>query len=99
MITVYTTVPDTETADEMAHELVETRVAACVSTHEVSSTYRWEGELISEDEVALDIKTSLPFEEVRERVLETHPYDVPAVIRRELKANEAYAEWVKEETR
>jgi len=99
MITVYTTVPNEETANEMAHELVENRVAVCVNTHEVSSTYRWKGEVIEEDEVALDIKTALPFDEARESVVEKHPYDVPAVLRREVKANEPYAEWVEKHTR
>lgn len=98
MITVYTTVPDTETADEIAQALVEERVAACVNAHEVSSTYRWEGEIVEEDEVALDIKTALPFDEVRERLAELHPYDVPAVLRRDVEANDEYAEWVEEET-
>jgi len=98
MITVYTTVPDAETADEMARTLVEERVAACVNAHEVSSTYRWEGEVVEEDEVALDVKTALPFEDVRDAVVELHPYDVPAVLRLDVEGDEAYADWVKEET-
>jgi len=69
MISVYTTVPDEETAERMARELVEERVAACVNYHAVSSVYRWEG----------------------------HPYDLPAVLRAETEANEAYDGWVAEE--
>ena len=96
MISVYTTVPDEETAEEMARELVEEGVAACVNYHAVSSTYRWEGEIVEEDEYALDAKTALGYEEVRERIRKVHPYDVPAVLRVETEANEAYDEWVEE---
>ncbi|MDY6765466.1 MAG: divalent cation tolerance protein CutA, partial [Halobacteria archaeon] len=55
MITVYTTVPNQEEATRIAHTLVEERFAACVNTHEVGSVYRWEGEIIEEGEVALDV--------------------------------------------
>lgn len=96
MISVHTTVPDEEAAESMARELIEKRVAACVNYHAVSSTYRWEGEVIEEDEYALDIKTALEYEEVREKIEEVHPYDVPAILRVETVANEEYGEWVKD---
>lgn len=96
MISVYTTVPDEETAERMARELVEEGVAACVNYHAVSSVYRWEGDIIEEGEYALDVKTALPYDDVRERIRKVHPYDLPAVLRVETKANEAYDEWIKD---
>ncbi len=98
MISVHTTVPDEETAERLARKLVEKRVAACVNYHAVSSTYRWEGEVVEEDEFLLDVKSSLPYDELRERIEALHPYDVPAVLRVETEANEAYDDWVSEET-
>ncbi|MCX2818811.1 MAG: periplasmic divalent cation tolerance protein [Methanobacteriota archaeon] len=99
MILVHTTVPDDGTAESMARELVEERVAACVNANPVSSTYRWDGEVVEEDEVALEIKTALPYDEVRERVEEIHPYDVPCIIRYDTEANDDYADWVRDATR
>jgi periplasmic divalent cation tolerance protein len=96
MISVHTTVPDEETARQMARQLVGEGVAACVNYHAVSSTYRWEGEVVEENEYALDVKTALPYEEVRERVEDTHPYDTPAVLRVETVANEGYGRWVRD---
>jgi len=96
MISVHTTVPDEETARRMSRELVGERVAACVNYHAVSSVYRWEGEVIEEKEYALDIKTALGYEEARERIAEKHPYDVPAVLRVETEANDAYDGWVED---
>ena len=96
MISVHTTVPDEETAERMARELVEERVAACVNYHAVSSTYRWEGEIIEEDEYSLDVKTALEYNDARERIEEKHPYDPPAILRVETEANEGYDEWVED---
>jgi len=96
MISVYTAVPDEETAERMARDLVEERVAACVNYHAVSSVYRWEGDVVEEDEYALGVKTALPYDEVRGKIEEVHPYDLPAVLRAETEANEAYDEWVEE---
>lgn len=94
MIWVHTTVPDEETAERVARELVKERTAACVNTYGVSSTYRWEGEIVEEEEVALELKTGLEYDEVRERVEELHPYDVPAIVRVKTEANEEYVSWV-----
>lgn len=96
MISVHTTVPDEETAERMARELVKERIVACVNYHAVSSVYRWKDDIVEEDEYALDVKTALEYDEVRERIEEKHPYDVPAVLRVETEANGDYGEWVRE---
>ena len=96
MISVHTTVPNEETARSMARELVEESLAACVNYHAVSSVYRWEGDIVEEDEYVLDIKTALEYDKVREIIEENHPYDLPAVLRVETEANDKYDEWVEE---
>lgn len=96
MISVHTTVPDRETAQRMARELVEERVAACVNYHAVSSIYRWKEDIVEEEEYALDVKTALEYDEVRESIEEKHPYDVPAILRVETVANDDYGKWVEE---
>jgi len=80
----------------MARELVEERFAACVNYHSVSSVYRWEGDVVEEEEYALDVKTTLEYDETREVIEEKHPYDLPAILRVETEANEAYDEWVED---
>ncbi len=94
MIEVHTTVPDVDSAEEIAFELVDAGYAACVNYHEIRSVYRWEGETVEESEYAVDVKTSRDFEEVRRAVEDIHPYDVPAVIRRKSEANDDYEDWV-----
>jgi periplasmic divalent cation tolerance protein len=98
VLNIHTTVPEDD-ADRIASELVENGVAACVNAYPVSSTYRWEGDVIKDDEVALDVKTALPYDEVRERIEALHPYDVPMVLRHDAEANDDYADWVRGGTR
>ncbi|MCA9757241.1 MAG: divalent-cation tolerance protein CutA [Candidatus Eisenbacteria bacterium] len=74
-----TTTSDAADAKRLAQTLVEERLAACVTViPKVASTYRWGGEVQTEDEQLLWIKTvASRIEALRLRLLEIHPYDVP----------------------
>lgn len=90
-------------ADRIARGLVERRLAACVNViPKVSSVYWWEGELTSDDESTLLIKTrSALVPALTRAVLELHPYSVPEVIALPLDValgNPAYLAWVRAET-
>lgn len=81
MATVYITAP-TDAASRLAELLVDEHLAACVNTVECSSVYRWEGEVVTEDERILLAKTTDErYAALRERVLEEHPHDVPCIER------------------
>ncbi|MGH8114179.1 MAG: divalent-cation tolerance protein CutA [Rhodanobacteraceae bacterium] len=93
--------PDPETAIRIAHELVEQRLAACVSRLPgVASTYRWQGKILDDAEVLLLIKTTHErFDAVRARLLELHPYEVPEVIALDIADGHApYLDWIAQET-
>lgn len=98
MITIHTTLPREE-AKEFAETLVRERIAACVNIQDVESIYRWEGEVVREDEALLDVKTARPISEVQDRIQGLHPYDVPMIVRVDARANNDYVEWVRESTR
>lgn len=68
-------------ADRLARHLVDTRLAACVSVFPVRSLYRWQGEVQSEAEWQLIVKTDLSqFEALSHAIAEHHSYEVPEVI-------------------
>lgn len=79
---VLTTADSEELADRIARTLVERRLAACVNVvGPVSSVFRWKGEIVSDRERMLVIKTTAErFPEVRETIRELHSYDVPEVL-------------------
>ncbi|WP_257300116.1 divalent-cation tolerance protein CutA [Haloarchaeobius sp. FL176] len=95
MPTVYITAPPDAAAD-LASQLVEERLAACVNRVRCRSTYRWEGEIHDDDEVVLLAKTTEgTCDELMARVEELHPYDVPCIERFEVAdTTESFAEWL-----
>jgi periplasmic divalent cation tolerance protein len=94
---VMVTAPSESDARMLAAGLVEAELAACVSiVPGLTSIYRWKGEVQTEAEHLLLIKTTaeaLPL--VETWVLENHPYDVPeclAIVPHAL--NTRYAQWL-----
>ncbi len=98
-VAVFITVPDVEEGERIAAALVEERLAACVNVLPgCRSVYRWEGEVQSDDEALMMVKTSSEgFAALERRVAELHPYDVPEIIAVDLTAVSAsYREFLKE---
>lgn len=99
-ILVFCTVPDMETADKIASELVKSKLAACVSRGEkIQSVYRWEGTVESATEYNLTIKTnSGQYKEVERMIITHHPYDVPEIVAVPIENGlEAYLAWIRQE--
>ncbi|SDC58020.1 divalent-cation tolerance protein CutA [Natrinema hispanicum] len=94
MPTVYITAPP-EAADDIAKQLVDARLAACVNQFETTSTYRWEGDVHHDEEVILLAKTTGDAsDDLVARVQELHPYDVPCIERfDECDVLESFAAW------
>lgn len=96
---VLVTAPDGETAERLGRMLVEERLAACVNVvPAVTSIYRWEGQVETDQETLLVIKTSTEgFEALRRRVVELHPYDTPEVLALDVRdGSREYLDWVLE---
>jgi periplasmic divalent cation tolerance protein len=102
-IIVLITVPSMEVAEEIAHRLVERRLAACVNIlPTIQSIFRWEGEVVNETELLLIVKTraGLLDDHIVPAVLEIHPYKVPEIIAVPLIGGlSSYLEWIHQETR
>ena len=81
-IVVLSTCASTEEAGRIAHQLVQLRLAACVSVlPAVRSIYRWNGAIEDAEEVLLVIKTSRPlFDELRAEITRLHSYQTPEVL-------------------
>src|SRR5699024_9255503 len=81
-VRVETTVDSKEGAERLATLVVDGRLAACAQVSgPISSFYRWEGKVQSDDEWIVVIKTAadrLPT--LTERIVEAHPYDTPEIV-------------------
>lgn len=102
VLVVFTTLPDEESAQEVADVLVGERLAACVSILAgCRSVYRWQGDVEAADEVPLLIKTAADrYPALQARLKELHAYDVPEILAWRPDAGlPEYASWVISETR
>lgn len=92
-----TTVGAAFDAAPLAKALVEARLAACVNViPALRSIYRWQGRVEDDSEQLLLIKTTDErVDELRERLLAMHPYDVPEfVVIAVQEVASAYGEWL-----
>jgi uncharacterized protein involved in tolerance to divalent cations len=83
-------------AQAIARVLVEQRLAACVQSHAMTSTYRWKGAIETAPEVMLTAKTRRDKLEALEAcVRRLHSYDVPEIIALPVVwAHQPYADWL-----
>lgn len=96
---VFVSGPDRETLVRIGRALVEERLVACVNVlPEVTSIYRWEGEVNVDGEALAMIKTTHGrVTAVCQRVAELHPYDLPECVAVDVAAGaERYLDWVRE---
>ena len=97
MPTVYVTAPR-DVADDLAERLVTEELAACVNVVDCRSVYRWEGDVVTDDEAILLAKTTDDgYDDLVAFVEREHPYDVPCVERfDEDDVAEAFGAWIRE---
>ena len=97
---VLTTVGVHEKAEELARNLVERRLAACVNiVGPIRSLYRWKGKVENQQEYLLLIKTSAERSgELAAAFAELHPYELPERVELDLEGGSAeYLSWVASE--
>ena len=96
-LVVYCTCPDRVVAERIAEAVVNERLGACVNlVPEVTSIYRWQGEIQRDAELLLIIKTrSAVYPQLEARLRELHPYQVPEIIALPIQAGSAaYLNWM-----
>jgi periplasmic divalent cation tolerance protein len=101
VIVVLTNLPDSESAFNLARELVEMRLAACANVlSPATSFYRWEGREERATEHPVLIKTTGErYAELERAIRERHPYDLPEIISWPIENGlAAYLDWVRRET-
>lgn len=101
VVVVLSTVPP-DRAEDLAEALVRSGLAACVNQiGPVRSRYVWQGAVESAEETLLLIKTTAArAPDLRARLVELHPYEVPEVIQLAVAGGlPAYLQWVVDSVR
>lgn len=96
-----TTLPDSASAEALAQALLAQRLVACVNCIPgVASFYRWKGEVRSDAEVLLLIKTRRSLADAAiAAIRDAHPYELPEVLTVPVSGGLAgYLDWLQRET-
>jgi periplasmic divalent cation tolerance protein len=100
VIAVLTNLPDSESAFNLAREVVHLRLAACANVlPAATSFYRWEGREEESAEVPVLIKsTAALYPQLERAIRERHPYEVPEIVSWTIERGlDEYLRWVEAE--
>ena len=96
---IMTTLDDMDQAEQLARLLVDSRSAACVNMlPNITSVFRWEGEVQVEREILMLIKTTFDNSPDVTAIIEAHhSYDVPEIVRLSGEVlHKPYMQWVRD---
>ena len=85
---------------DISRLLIEKKIVACVNIYPaVLSIYRYNNEVVEDNEYLVHIKTtSDKFTEIRKIIERLHNYETPEIISLEiLEGNEKYLKWIQNE--
>ena len=102
VLAVLTNLPDSDSAFNLARELVHLRLVACANVlSPATSFYRWEGKEEQAAEIPVLMKTTeARYGELESAIRKLHPYSVPEIIAWPVtRGLPAYLDWVEQETR
>ena len=102
LVSVVTALPRREEAEELSRQTVERKLAACAQVSgPVTSFYRWEGSLHTDEEWICTMKTPRHvLEDLVSFIGEKHPYDTPEILMTKADGSSpAYVRWANEATR
>jgi periplasmic divalent cation tolerance protein len=100
VVIITTTFPAEDIAQELARDIIESKLAACVHILPVTSFYRWEGRLNEDAEYLLVAKTAAVTADALVAFLKSrHPYDLPELlVTPVIGGDTGYLEWVRNDS-
>ena len=97
LLLLITTVPNVNQAKQIANQLIEMKLAACVSFKKISSIYKWQGKIQNDEEIELSIKsTPENLNAIIEILKEKITFEVPQLIYKLFDSEINYLNWVQE---
>ena len=98
---IYTTFADQHEAEQVAQQLVEDKLAACVNIFPaITAIYRWQGKIERGQETAALIKTrDKLFTAVEHKIKQLHSYENCCVIKLPITAgSQQFLDWITAQT-
>lgn len=99
---VLTTFPDIETAQRIAQEIVQAKLAACVNIlPQAQSVFMWNGKnCINNEFIALIKTTNCNYHQLESYIKQQHPYELPEIIATQItNGSNDYLQWITSNTK
>lgn len=99
-VIIISTYPDKRSVTKVAEMLVKNKTSACVNISKISSIYSWNGKMENSSEYLAIFKTTSKNKKLlKQRIEETHPYDVPEIAEVDVSSvNSSYLNWLVDST-
>ncbi len=94
---IFCTCPNDNTARQIATTLVEKQLVACANIIPgITSIYQWQGEITSDEEQLLILKSDAQhYPQLEAEILTLHPYELPEIVAVSMaQALPAYLNWI-----
>lgn len=97
---VLSTTGNEQNRDQIIKGLLDSKLAACIQTMPIESHYVWKGEICTDTEWLLVIKTRRElYKLVEEKIEDLHDYEVAQIVQVPIVAGfNPYLEWLREST-
>lgn len=84
-------------AISLGQKAIEHRIAACANIFPIQSIFPWEGNIQTENEFVLVLKTIPSLQnKVSEFISNHHSYEIPCILSWIVEVNESYGMWIME---
>jgi periplasmic divalent cation tolerance protein len=99
-VIIVSTYPSKKSLNKVANQVVKGKLAACVNISKISSVYSWQGKIENTSEYLAFFKTTQKNKKrLKEKIKQTHPYDVPEIAEISIKSiNQLYLKWLVDST-
>ncbi|MFY9589392.1 divalent-cation tolerance protein CutA [Rickettsia endosymbiont of Halotydeus destructor] len=96
---ILTTINNLQIAQKITSTLLELNLAGCVQIDNVKSYFKWEGNIVSEDEHRILIKANSDnYQKIEEVIVKIHNYEVPQIIKIDIDDGlKIYLDWIDSE--
>ena len=99
-VIIISTYPDKKSITKIAKVFVKNKTVACVNISKIDSIYSWNKKIENTSEyIAIFKTTSKNTKLLKEKIKETHPYDVPEIAEIDVTSiNKSYLDWLIDST-
>lgn len=95
---IMTSCASAQIKDKITNALLKNKLAACIQSQIINSSYLWQGKITKNQEELLMIKTKINlYEKIAKLIRDNHDYQIPEIIAIPIIAGDSkYFSWIEE---